>query len=59
MTFEENGHRWRTASSNDRCVFCQIKFGYYMHIKRASKEQPKRQDLKEWLKCKTKELAEK
>jgi len=49
---EENGHRWMIGSSNDRCVHCQMKLNYYLDIKRASKEQPKREDLKEWMKCK-------
>jgi len=30
-----------------------MKYGYYLDIKRASKEQPKREDLKGWLKCKS------
>lgn len=55
---EENGHRWLTGRSNERCLFCQMKLGYYLDIKRASEEQPKRQDLKEWLKCKRKEEGE-
>jgi hypothetical protein len=51
---EENGHKWFFLHNeiDDRCVHCQIKYSYYLAIKKASEEQPKRQDLKEWLKCK-------
>lgn len=51
---EENGHKWSIGSSNDRCVHCQMKYGYYRDIKRASHEQPERDDLKEWMQCKPK-----
>lgn len=47
----ENGHRWESGNSNHRCYNCAMKRGYYLDIKRASEEQPKREDLKEWLKC--------
>jgi len=47
----ENGHIWASHGANERCRNCQMKYGYYLDIKRASKEQPKREDLKEWLKC--------
>ena len=51
---EENGHVWaeRFVLLTDRCRNCQMRYNYYLDIKRASKEQPKREDLKEWLKCK-------
>jgi len=54
---KENGHEWDAESfslANQkyvRCNFCQMKYGYYLDIKKASKEQPERQDLKDWLKC--------
>ena len=48
---EENGHRWKEGGTNDRCVRCQIKYGYYLDIKRALKEQPKRTYLIELVKC--------
>lgn len=49
---EENGHRWvEGCDSNERCVLCGMKYGYYLDIVRASKQQPKREDLKELLKC--------
>ena len=48
---KENGHEW-DGFGNNRCHYCSMKFNYYCDIKRASKEQPERQDLKEWMKCK-------
>ena len=51
---EENGHEW-DGGGNNRCHFCQMKHNYYLDIKRASKEQPERQDLKDWVKCNPKE----
>lgn len=47
---EENGHRWGGYSPL-RCHYCGMKYPYYLDIKRASKEQPERQDLKDWMKC--------
>jgi len=54
MTIEENGHIWDGAG-NHRCRNCQMRYGYYLDFKRASREQPKREDLKEWMKCKVKQ----
>ena len=48
---EENGHRWFEGSTDDRCVRCMIKYGYYLDIKKALKEQPERDDLRELVKC--------
>ena len=48
---EENGHKWHSGFSLDRCRFCQMKYGYYLDIKRSSEEQPEREDLKEWMQC--------
>jgi len=53
---EENGHRWLNASPYSRCVYCQMKYGYYLEIKKASEQQPERDDLKEWLKCPRKKV---
>ena len=49
---EENGHKWRDGGVYDRCLRCQIKYGYYLDIKRALEEQPERTYLKELIKCK-------
>jgi len=50
---EENGHKWHPKNGRlARCVNCQMRYGYYLDIKRASEEQPKREDLKEWMRCK-------
>ena len=49
---EENGHIWNSANPFSRCKKCCMKYNYYLAIKKASKEQPNREDLKEWLKCK-------
>lgn len=49
---EENGHIWESANHLARCIKCQMKLGYYLEIKHASKQQPDREDLKEWMKCK-------
>ena len=49
---EENGHRWFEGSTNDRCVRCQMKYGYYLDFKKALKEQPERDDIRELIKCK-------
>jgi len=58
MKIEENGHRWvftsRGFDPNTRCVYCQMRYNYYLDIKKASEQQPEREDLKEWLKCKGK-----
>ena len=55
---EENGHKWIIREGATlgycRCVNCQMKYEYYLQIKRASEEQPDREDLKEWMKCKGK-----
>ena len=51
---EENGHRWFEGSTNDRCVRCQMKYGYYLDFKKALKEQPERDDIRELIKCKGK-----
>ena len=48
---EENGHKWREGSVNDRCLRCQMKYGYYLDIKQALKEQPNRDYLKKLVKC--------
>jgi len=48
---EENGHKWN-FKFGERCINCQMKYSYYLDIKRASKEQPDRKDLKEWMECK-------
>ena len=54
---KENGHEWDAISFSMgnqklvRCNWCQMKYGYYLDIKRASREQPERQDLKDWMKC--------
>ena len=50
---EENGHRWFEGSTDDRCMRCQMKYGYYLDIKKALKEQPERNDLRELIKCGT------
>ena len=49
---EENGHRWNEGSTDDRCVRCMIKYGYYLDIKKVLKEQHNRDDLRELIKCK-------
>ena len=51
---EENGHRWNVRSPEERCVRCQMKYGYYLDIKRALREQPDRDDLKKLIKCERK-----
>jgi len=53
---EENGHLWVFTSrggcdENTRCVYCSMRLNYYLAIKKASKEQPRRKDLREWMKC--------
>ena len=48
---EENGHKWLSGNHNARCVKCQMKLGFYLKLKQASREQPKREDLKKWMKC--------
>lgn len=48
---EINGHRWNERGANGRCVRCQMKYGYYLDIKRALEEQPERDDLRELIKC--------
>ena len=48
---EESGHVWRNRNVYERCLRCQMKYGYYLDIKRASERQPGREDLKEWMKC--------
>ena len=57
VKIEENGHCWVETSyegitSNTRCIYCQMRYEYYLDIKKASEEQPRRKDLKEWMKCK-------
>ena len=49
---EENGHIWDSGDSDARCRNCSMKYDYYLDIKHASEQQPKRQELKKWLKCK-------
>lgn len=53
---EENGHIWESTHPFSRCRKCCMKYNYYLAIKRASEEQPEeqpdREDLKEWMKCK-------
>lgn len=53
---EKDGHLWVFTSRGfdlyERCVFCGMRYDYYLQLKRASEEQPEREDLKEWLKCK-------
>jgi len=52
----ENGHLWVLREGATvglcRCEHCQMKYDYYLSIKQASKAQPDREDLKEWMKCK-------
>jgi len=54
---QENGHEWEAISFSlgnqklVRCKWCQMKYGYYLDIKNASREQPEREDLKDWMKC--------
>lgn len=52
---EENGHIWDTEDYESRCKKCQMKYGYYVAMERASEKQPERQDLKDLLKCKGRE----
>lgn len=49
---EENGHVWESTNPFSRCRNCCMKYNYYLAIKKASKEQSDREDLKEWMKCK-------
>lgn len=55
-TIKENGHVWVVREGAIlrycRCNNCQMKYGYYLDIEGASEEQPDREDLKEWMKCK-------
>ena len=48
---EEKGHQWRTGLGSARCIHCQMRYSYYLEIKRASRQQPERDDLTAWMKC--------
>lgn len=49
---EENWHKWWNAKEmNTRCIWCSMKYGYYLDIKRALEAHPERTELKELIKC--------